>query len=141
MSEKSVKEIVYQAIVDLTKAIEVNNLYVTDPKKNLYAGKISREALDALRAQVKEHVRIENLTTERAEAYFIRGISTSRSGDMKCAIEDITTAVELDPTNSNAYFSRAMIKSENGDQQGAVLDFSSSIKLRPNFPEAFYFYN
>jgi tetratricopeptide (TPR) repeat protein len=87
---------------------------------------------------VKENIKIDNLTNERAEAYFMRGINKSKVGEVKGAIQDLTTAVELSPTYSNAYFSRAMIRSQSGDQMGAVLDFTSSIKLRSDYPEAYY---
>lgn len=126
------------AIQDLTRAVEINNSFTNDAKKISYVGPINRGVLDNLRSVVQERIKINELSSERAEAYFIRGLSKSKSGDSKGAILDMNSAIELNPTYSEAYFSRGLVHSSTGDQMSAILDCSNAIKLRPNYPESYY---
>ncbi len=119
-------------------AIELNNSYTTDADKAVYSGPINRGAQDRLRNVVQAQFTIEDLSPERAEAFFVRGIAKSKSGDTKEAIADLNSAIDLNPTYAEAYFSRGLVRSSIGDQMGAVLDCGSAIKLNATYPEAFY---
>jgi tetratricopeptide (TPR) repeat protein len=65
-------------------------------------------------------------------AFITRGISHEGLGDYDKAIEDYTTALNLDPRSSLAHQNRGNTYVEKGDLNAALADFSRSIKLNPD---------
>jgi tetratricopeptide (TPR) repeat protein len=101
-------------------------------------GPINRGALDKLRSVVQESIKINELSPERAEAYYIRGLAKNKNGDSKGAIADLNSSIALNPTFAEAYFTRGLVHSSIGAQMEAILDCSSAIKINPKYSEAYY---
>ncbi len=71
--------------------------------------------------------------------YPVRAMAKEMCKDYKGAIQDYTTALELDHINPSEglYDSRASCKSIIKDYKGAIDDFTKAIGLDPNFFEAY----
>ena len=71
-------------------------------------------------------------------SYHYRGIILDYYKDFKKAIEDQTSAIEINPDYAEAYFYRALAKSELKDYYGAMSDYTKVIELDPNNTSAYY---
>ena len=67
-----------------------------------------------------------------------RGTTKARKNDIKGAILDFTSAINLDQTNRNAYFNRGLSKFKLEDYKDAILDFTSAINLDQTFKNAYF---
>ena len=123
------------AIEDYNKAIAIGN---TENTKVVYTGAITKVILDELRNNVQERLKMSEITAQRSEVYYNRGLAKAKSGDAKAAIEDYNKAIALNPTYAEAYFTRGMVKSQMGDQRGAIQDCNNAITLNPKYSEAYY---
>lgn len=68
-------------------------------------------------------------TKGAARTYNKRGIARKKKGDLEGAIEDYTSAVELDPEYAPACNNRARARVLDGDIDGAVQDYTKTIEL------------
>ncbi len=68
---------------------------------------------------------------EDARGYNERGNRFSRTGVYGRAIQDYTTAIEMDSTYAEAYFNRGGSYYEVGLNDKAIADFSKAIELDP----------
>ena len=73
-----------------------------------------------------------------ATAYFDRGLDHYKQGNLEAAIEDYTTAIELDPQYVLAYYDRGGARSEQGNLDAAIEDYTRAIELDPQFAVAYY---
>ena len=72
-----------------------------------------------------------------AITYSRRGYTKDALGDYEGAIEDYTTAIELNP-NVGAYYNRGNAKRHLGDDKGAIADYDTVITLNPEDVSAYY---
>jgi tetratricopeptide (TPR) repeat protein len=56
----------------------------------------------------------------------------------KQAIQELTTAIKLNPQYASAYFVRGFARSQIQDYRGAIGDYSKAIELNPKFGVAYY---
>ncbi len=77
--------------------------------------------------------------TDNSQAYFYRGLVLSEKlGSHSEGIEDLTTAIELNPDYTEAYFKRGNAYYQLGDKQAAISDYNQVISLQPNSIDAYY---
>jgi tetratricopeptide (TPR) repeat protein len=86
-------------------------------------------------------IRIENCTaliesrqesqSNRAAAYYNRGIAWKDKGDLDRAIADFTEAIRLNPKDAVAYHNRGGAWGIKGDPDRAIADCSEAIRLDP----------
>lgn len=69
---------------------------------------------------------------ELATKYYNRGVTHSRNGELKLAIENYTQAIELDPNNSDAYYSRGGAWLRLGETEKAKADLATARNLGIN---------
>jgi lipoprotein NlpI len=79
-----------------------------------------------------------NLTVEQRSVSLGRRIEARVAlGRYADAVQDATTAVELDPRNAIAYYWRGMARLHSGSADTALRDFSQAILIRPDFADAY----
>ena len=89
--------------------------------------KIAR-TVDALREieTCTQSIRINPIS---ANAFFNRGLSYQRLGDLEAAIGDYTEAIRVNPSYAEAYQSRGLTYADLGDKQSAVKDLREAARL------------
>ena len=70
--------------------------------------------------------------------YYHRGNAYSEKGNFDAAIQDFTTAIELDPENDDVYYNRGNAYSEKGNFDAAIQDFTTAIELNPENDDVYY---
>ncbi len=73
-----------------------------------------------------------------AKRYLQEGETLLIQGEQKTAIEQLTKAIELDPTLLDAYLNRAIIYYEIGDAENAIADLDHVLRHKPDVPAAYY---
>jgi tetratricopeptide (TPR) repeat protein len=81
----------------------------------------------------------QNLLTDPANAieYVMRGTAKAQLLDNQGAIDDYTTAIELNPRLVLAYNNRGNLRQHFGDVDGALSDFSTVLEINPHSPIAY----
>ena len=77
------------------------------------------------------------IVSDRATAYFDRGIDHFVRGELDAAIADWSASVKLVPTYAHAYNNLAKAYRAKGDYQHALDGYSQAIKLDPQLVSAF----
>jgi tetratricopeptide (TPR) repeat protein len=72
-----------------------------------------------------------------ASEYNSRGFEKFKKGDYKGAIEDLNSAIKIEPIGQN-YFNRAYAKSMIEDYSGAIQDFNKAIELKYELEESYF---
>lgn len=68
-----------------------------------------------------------------ADDLFDQGLTKSRQGDFRGAIDDYTAALQINPNFSLAYNNRGNARSRLKDYQGAINDFTQAIQINRNW--------
>ena len=68
-------------------------------------------------------------------AYLNRGASYKKQGRMQLAIQDFSTAIEINPTQYKNFANRGIVYTETGQFTNAILDLSQAAQLSGNRPE------
>ncbi|HVN21593.1 MAG TPA: tetratricopeptide repeat protein, partial [Dongiaceae bacterium] len=66
----------------------------------------------------------------------IAGNVEVHNGDLRAALKDFTTALDLDPQIANGYTSRGFVLNDLKQPTRAYKDFESALKLQPDYGEA-----
>ena len=74
---------------------------------------------------------------QNAIAYVMRGTAKAQLHDNQGAIEDYTTAIELNPRLVLAYNNRGNLRQHFGDVDGAISDFTNVLTINPQSPIAY----
>jgi tetratricopeptide (TPR) repeat protein len=64
------------------------------------------------------------------------GLALAASGDMNSGIRELTTALELDPTNARAHLNMGTVCLQAGQEDLAKSEFEKALQIDPWFPEA-----
>jgi tetratricopeptide (TPR) repeat protein len=81
----------------------------------------------------------QNLLIHPANAieYVMRGTAKAQLRDNQGAIDDYTTAIELNPRLVLAYNNRGNLRQHFGDIDGAIADFTKVLEVNPQSPIAY----
>lgn len=77
-------------------------------------------------------IRIDESPITMQDIYFLRAQSNAELGNIREAIEDLTEALKLDPTDTKVLALRAEFVSESGKNDLAVKDFTEAIGQNPS---------
>ena len=69
---------------------------------------------------------------EDARTYYNRGVAYTAKEAFAAAVEDYTTAIQLDPNNSSPYFNRGVVLHKMGKTADGIQDLTDAIRLEPN---------
>ena len=72
-----------------------------------------------------------------AGAFYIRGCSFEKLGDIDQSIEDFTTVLEIDPNHINAAYARGACENKRGNFAKAIDDYNMALEKdqeRPTSP-------
>lgn len=83
-------------------------------------------AIEALNQAIQQEVE------QSDRAYYLRGISHLKLGELDQAVEDYTKVIELDPENLRAYYDRGIANTQLGNYEQAVADYDRASELAPN---------
>lgn len=81
-----------------------------------------------------------NLPLNKAESYYVKGLSYYDEGDNQKAIAAYTQAVEIDPKFDKAFIMRALARIKAGDKAGALEDLNKALEINPNSQQAYLAY-
>ena len=73
-----------------------------------------------------------------AAAYNNRGTALAVLGNIPLAVEDLTQAIALDPSQADALFNRGVLLASQGDAVSAMADYNASLAIDPRQPAALY---
>lgn len=76
------------------------------------------------------------LTQEKEDSYFNKGIECYNSGNLSGAILNWTICIKINPKNPNAYYSRAIVKNELYTWKSSIADYNKAIEIAPDFIDA-----
>lgn len=89
-------------------------------------------------AAFKKAVELGNLEEHEAFALNMRATFGYLEGEVLSAMEDLTKAIELDPSLTQAYIKRASMQLELGDKDKAAEDFDKAAEQNKDDPDMFY---
>jgi len=122
------------AIEAFTDALEedARNVDALLGRSEAYAslGEARRALADAERALILE---------ESSEAYLVRALALLVDGDFQGALDDLSSAAQLDPENAEAFVLQADIFSALGEVEQALANYDAAIEIEPE--NANYYYN
>jgi tetratricopeptide (TPR) repeat protein len=121
------------AIIEFTKAIEIDNQYIEAYR----ARSSARIWINDYEGIVNDYTKIIELNSEDSDAYESRGRAKAGLKDYIGAIEDFNKAIELDK-ESKVYSSRGRMKKNLLDYNGALLDYNIAVEKYPE-DESSYF--
>lgn len=87
---------------------------------------------------IRELTQLFVMDKNNADAYLLRGICYSASGDVKSAGADYNKAIELSPTTGRYYYNRGLYYNYQGKTKKALKDYNKAIEFDPNAPSAYY---
>ena len=114
---------------DFNKAIRLKPDYARAFKNRAAAYEAMKDDVRA-RADLDESLRLEH----DAETFYRRAQMKMRSHDKAGAIDDLTRAIELDPSFQLAFLLRGAVRRELGDEDGMIADYKRSQELDPDSP-------
>jgi tetratricopeptide (TPR) repeat protein len=76
--------------------------------------------------------------SDRSNAYFRRGLSYERKGDLDHAIQDDTEVIRLNPKEYMAYNNRGFAFQRKGDLDHAIADYGQAIHFVPEMSLAWF---
>jgi tetratricopeptide (TPR) repeat protein len=124
------------AIADMTKSIELNQRYVD---AFFIRGHCLSLKGDRDRALLDYDKVIELAPTAPGveRVYNIRSVIRILKGDTAGALQDLQTAIELNPNYAESFSNRGVTRSLRGDQSGAAADYDKALELNPNLVAAY----
>ncbi|MGH6814831.1 MAG: tetratricopeptide repeat protein, partial [Hyphomicrobiaceae bacterium] len=122
------------AIVDLTKAIEIDPRYANA----YYARGAVYARMSAHDRSIADDTKAIEIHPNFALAYNDRGLGYARKGEHDRAIADFTKTVEIDPDYADAYHSRGRAREKKGEPEPAIADYSKAIEVNPKFALAYH---
>lgn len=114
------------AIIDFTKAIEIDGEYLDAYRGRAYAKWFLRDYEGA----ISDYTKIIDFNPEDIDAYESRGRSKASLNDYNGAIVDFDKVIELD-IESGVYSYRGKMKKNLLDFNGALLDYNIAVEKYP----------
>ena len=139
-SSKLQNENYYDAIIELTKAIELNqNVYDAFREINDTYDKIEH-AIGEKRYRIgiqEENLESQNLKKEIDGE--LQKLETNREETYKNILSICNKYINLYPANADGYLLRGWVKKIIKIPSSAIVDYTKAIELNPNYAEAYYF--
>ena len=132
--EKGIYKDYYGAIIDYSKAIELNPNYTIAYYNR---GVIKNELKDYKRA-IDDYTKAIELNPNYAIAYYNRGLIKDNLGDRYGAIVDYSKSIEIHPNDPAAFYNRGIIKFDLEKYYEAITDYTEAIQLNPNYAKAYH---
>ena len=108
-------------------------------QKGLVAmGKKTGESYEEASQSFKKALELGDLGEHEAFALNMRATFSYLEGDTTSAMEDLTKAIELDPSLTQAYIKRASMQLELGNREDAANDFEKAMEQNKDDPDIFY---
>lgn len=134
--EKGIEKIQYKdflsAIIDFTKAIEINENYIEAIEKR----GDSKAELKDYNGALEDYDKAIQLDVD-IKVYYKRGKIKKELLDFNGALQDYNIAIDKYPDDESIYLRRSELKYEMGDYLGAINDISKCIALKPNLATYF----
>lgn len=115
----------------MSAAAQLNKPYFYIKGRDYIVDGRYREAIESLnlllRYEPKEY-----------EGYFLRGVAKYNLDDLQGALQDFTSAIEINPIYTLAFQYRGITRSRIGMYNEALADFARALDMRPNFAGAYY---
>jgi TPR repeat protein len=96
--------------------------------QDVCANSVGEEAVAACTRIAEDQ---SEITENRADAYYARGVEYNLIGDHDRAIVDYREAIRLDPKNADFRLGRGFLNRKIGDYDGAVYDYNEAMRLDP----------
>jgi tetratricopeptide (TPR) repeat protein len=112
----------------LDRAIEI------DPNRaeyHLYSGRAANEAGDLGKAE-RELAEALRLDKSLGDAYWQRGVLRARKGAVRDAVQDLTRALELNPSRVDAHAALADVYYDLGKEREALAEWEKAIAGQPD---------
>lgn len=123
-----------EAVADLEAAIA---LAPERAELHFLHGLLLAGPLDDSRAAVRAFDAVLRLESQRAEAYYQRGLAYDRINNPHQAIKDFTQALALRPEMVEARLARAGIHARFRDGPRQIADLTAALRLRPDDTELY----
>jgi mitochondrial import receptor subunit TOM70 len=108
-------------------------------RKGLVAmGKKTSDAYTEASESFKKAIELGELGEHEAFALNMRATFSYLEADVMGAMEDLTKAIELDPSLTQAYIKRASMQLELGEKDKAAEDFARAAEQNKDDPDIFY---
>ena len=120
------------AAADYEKALKLN-----------YNHTLARHNLTALKAKQGEKITFEDRLTETIQQdstmlypYLERALQRFEGGYYEGAVDDYSSALEIDPSDAEIWLGRGLAREKLKDYEGAFSDYTKAIDLREDFFKA-----
>jgi protein O-mannosyl-transferase len=123
-----------QAIVDYSKAIEVNPSYA----EGYYNRGLAYQNKGDINQAISDYNKAIEINPNYSDAYNNRGSAYQHQGNFAQAFSDYNKALEINPKHDDAYYNRGMAYHGQGNLDQAILDFNRALKINPIDAEAYY---
>ena len=115
----------YGAIIDYTKAIEINpNSFTAFNNRGLL-----KLQLKDYKGAIADFTKAIEINPNKGDLFEYRSIAKSALNDEYGAIADANKAIEINPSKASYYYGRGTSKYQLGDNNGACQDAKKAIKL------------
>jgi tetratricopeptide (TPR) repeat protein len=123
-----------KAIVDFTKAIEIN------PKNGdtYYSRGRAYQDQNKLDEAITDFTNAIKVTPEEADSYYARGRAYQDQIQLDEAIADFTKAIKIQPKDGDIYYSRGRAYQDQDKLDEAITDFTNAIKVTPEEADSYY---
>lgn len=89
------------------------------------------QAIDYLNQIIAQHPNHASALAKRSTLLW------EHRGDSNQALQDLTTAIQVQPENPDYLFQRGRIRFHVGDQQGAIADYTQALRIEKTFSDAY----
>ena len=122
-----------QAIVDYTKAIEINPNYAGayNNRGNIYFRQTNFGLANS------DYSKAIEIDPNNEFAHRNRGNIYFRKGNYDKAIADYTKAIEINPNSAKTYRNRGNVYFSHGNYDKAIIDYDKAIEIDPNYADAY----
>lgn len=109
-----------------------SHLYAADALVKLYSGKVT-QALTDLEAQVKT---LDEQHRQSALLFSTLGLIQMNTGDLEHALESLTKAQQLSPSDPRIYSIKGNVYRRRGEEKEAKEAFATALKYKTNHPDS-----
>ncbi len=125
------------AIADFTKSLELINANKPTEYANYFGSGKSKFAMEDYEGAIADYT-LAIQYAESHEVYIAKAKALFKQKAYAEAIQDISKAMEFDPSQANDYCLRGYIHYVINEVGAAIQDYTIAIELNPDFPNPYY---